>query len=361
MRYSISLSALAIALAALSHAAPPDRQPTPEPALFPPEVSVAAVGDILFGRYHEDKSYHPVPRVPGVFDDVRDLIAAADVAFCNLESPVMEEPKQFNVYQTLTFRADPDRAKLLRDTGFDFVSLANNHMFNMGPTAPGETRRHTEAVGLHVAGAGADLDEALMPTMIEVNGVRIAMLAYTRWSNNGKQVMKGGAVAFYEYPKDMLKVAVPAIIAARRYLGADFVIVSVHWGKEYVDHPDAGQRKTARALVDAGADLVLGHHPHVIQDMERYRGAIIAYSLGNFLFDNPIIERRQTMLLLAKLAMPGPVRHVSDVEVVPILIDKRDKVPRLATGGPGRVWRKRLAPLVKGFTVRADTAVAGSD
>jgi poly-gamma-glutamate synthesis protein (capsule biosynthesis protein) len=87
-----------------------------------------------------------------------------------------------------------------------------------------------------------------------------------------------------------------AVRAARAELGADFVVVSVHWGTEFEAHPAPGQIEAAHLLVDAGADLVLGHHPHVLQDIERYHGGVIAYSLGNFVFDEGFLSRRQTIV-----------------------------------------------------------------
>jgi poly-gamma-glutamate capsule biosynthesis protein CapA/YwtB (metallophosphatase superfamily) len=142
--------------------------------------------------------------------------------------------------------------------------------------------------------------------------------------------------------------------AARRYLSADFVVVSVHWGIEYQYHPHAGQKHLADALVKNGADVVLGHHPHVVQDIRRQGSSLVVFSMGNFMFDNPGTDRRQSLIVRLSLEGWGPLRHVGAVELVPVIIDKKTHAPRLARGREGKVWRKRLPSLVG-----PDIAIAG--
>ncbi len=132
--------------------------------------------------------------------------------------------------------------------------------------------------------------------------------------------------------------------------------MSLHWGTEYEPHPDEQQRVQAHALVDVGADLVLGHHPHVLQDFERYRGALIAYSLGNFLFDNPSLNQRQTVILQATLSRSGTARQIKDVSLLPVLADVHGKVPRPATGRDYRELARKLYRLAPGFPLRPDPA-----
>ncbi len=323
------------------------------------DVTLAAVGDLLFGRYAEDKTYMPVDRSDAVFADVAPIIRAADVAFCNVESPVVPEPKSFGVYKRMSFRAEPAKMKLVADAGFDVVSLANNHMFNMKAASIAPTVVNVAAAGLRPGGAGKTAADAMRPVVVEVHGVRLAFLMFTVWNNTGKSgFTKDGSVAFFEHEAKAEKTAVDEVRAARRYLDADFVIVSIHWGLEYIPHPHSGQERFAAAVMKAGADLVLGHHPHVVQDVRWKRGAAVVFSMGNFLFDNPTLDRRESLIFLATLR-PGPIRHVANVELEPVMIDKKTRAPMLARGKEGARWRKRLATLVgPGITIRPEAAGA---
>jgi poly-gamma-glutamate capsule biosynthesis protein CapA/YwtB (metallophosphatase superfamily) len=324
-------------------------------------VTIAAVGDILFGRYGEDKTYLPVPHVPDPFAELAPELRAADLAFCNIESPVVPEPRSFGVFKRMTFRADPEKMKLVADAGFDVVSLANNHMFNMKAQAVPETVANVAAAGLRPGGAGRTPADAMRPVVVDVRGVRVAFLMFTVWNNTGKSgFTKDGSLAFFEHEGKLEATAVAEIRAARRYLGADFVIVSIHWGLEYHDHPHRGQEQLAAAMREAGADLVLGHHPHVAQDIRYKRGQAVVFSMGNFLFDNPSLDRRESMIFHATLSQPGPLRHVSNVELEPIMIDRQTRAPGFARGKDYARWSKRLGKLAPGVTVRPERPLAAA-
>jgi poly-gamma-glutamate synthesis protein (capsule biosynthesis protein) len=317
------------------------------------DVTIAAVGDNLFGRYKDDtKKYLPV--VSDKDGDPYELVASslqgADLTFGNLETPAMDPPKEFSTYRSLTFRADPSKLALMAAAGFDVLSIANNHMNNMGYTAPAATRKNIEAAGLRAVGAGASEAEAYRPTMMVVNGKRCAFLAFTVIINGGLTTTKLGAIAYVE-PKNLVKKVVPLVIAARRYLGAEYVFVSLHWGQESADHPDSEQRKEARAIIDAGADVILGSHPHVLQDVERWHGGLIIYSMGNFLFDAFQLSWRQTMIVHAELDGEGVERHVGDVTLEPISIGVKIHKPAPASGKEYQAIEKKLKSLAKGFTL----------
>ena len=323
------------------------------------DVTIAAVGDILFGRYDEDKTYLPVARVDDPFAELAPDLRQADLAFCNLESPVVEEPKSFGVYKRMTFRADPDKMKLVSGAGFDVVSLANNHMFNMKAAAVAPTVANVAGAGMRPGGAGKTAADAMRPVVVDVHGVRLVFLMFTVWNNTGKSgFTKDGSVAFFEHEGKLEKTATEEIRAARRYLRADFVIASVHWGIEYQPHPHSGQEKLTKAMFAAGADVVLGHHPHVIQDVRWKRGQAVVFSMGNFMFDNPTLDRRETVIFHATLSSPGPLRHVSNVELEPLMIDRKTHAPGFARGKDYARWVKRLKTLAPGITIRPERAAA---
>jgi poly-gamma-glutamate capsule biosynthesis protein CapA/YwtB (metallophosphatase superfamily) len=190
-------------------------------------VTIAATGDILYGRYAEDKTYLPVPKAPDILGDIAPIISAADIGFCNLENPVVDAPKFVATYKRMTFRAPPAAAKEVHDAGFDVVSLANNHMFNMRAKAVGPTVTNVTAGGLRCGGAGATPADAVRPVLMEVGGRRIAFLFYTVWNNTGGTgFQKEGSVAFYGSEGALEKIAVPAVGAARRDRSAAFGGVS---------------------------------------------------------------------------------------------------------------------------------------
>jgi poly-gamma-glutamate synthesis protein (capsule biosynthesis protein) len=321
-----------------------------------PRVTVAAVGDILFARYlRTPKNLRRVSLLDQPFEGVVDVLAGADIAFGNVESPVMEHPKNARVHTSLTFRAEPADAGILADAGFDVVSTANNHTLNLGAAGAAETPEHLEAAGVRAAGAGATEEDAHEPEILEANGVKVAFLCYTVWTNGRKHQGKGGAVAYINDRK--VKQEVPPLIKkVREDHAPDFVVVSLHWGFEYEDSARNDQKRAARAMIDAGADLVLGHHAHVLQEVERYKGGVIAYSLGNFLFDNPKLAQRQTIILEATLEGKGDDRTV-DVTLHPVIIERSKKQrsnPVLATGKQYRAIAKRLKKLAKGFAIAPD-------
>jgi poly-gamma-glutamate synthesis protein (capsule biosynthesis protein) len=176
--------------------------------------------------------------------------------------------------------------------GADVVSLANNHMWDYGLPALEDTLGYLATNDISAAGAGRTLEEARGPIVRTVGGTRIAYLAYTN-------ILPESALATDVRAGVNLYNAIRMVadIARARTL-ADIVVVSFHTGTEYEVRHNADQERIYRSAIDAGADLVVGHHPHVVQDTERYKGKWIAYSLGNFVFDqNWSDATRQGMLL----------------------------------------------------------------
>lgn len=209
---------------------------------------------------------------------VSPLLTADDLTIANLECPVARRgAKQEKRY---TFRADPAVLPGLRAAGLDAVTLANNHSLDYGPAALLDTFLHLQAAQLPFAGAGPNAGRATTPLLLEVAGRRIALVAASRvipsttWRAGSK---RPGLATAYDG-----KALVQRVRQAGRQ--ADLVIVYLHWGVERAVSPQQWQRALARQLVEAGADLVVGSHPHVLQGFEFHRGKLIAYSLGNFLF-----------------------------------------------------------------------------
>ena len=205
-------------------------------------------------------------------------LADADYTIGNLECPIatVGKPLESKIF---SFRADPRVAPLLK-ARFDALALANNHSGDYGKAAFLETLDHLERAGIRSFGGGRDLAAAHAPLWIEKKGLRIAVLSYNEFKPRSFEAGPDWpGIAWSEDSQ------VKSDIRAVRAAGADLVIPFMHWGWEREPGPSERQRQLARLMIDSGADLVVGGHPHVTQGAEYYRGKLIVYSLGNFVFD----------------------------------------------------------------------------
>lgn len=252
------------------------------------------VGDIMLSRAigahmakNGDWSYP--------FMAVEDSLKQADLTFGNLEGPLSTRGER--VGSIYSFEADPQSVEGLVNSGFDVLSIANNHIWDYDAPAFEDTLKTLADNGISPVGGGYSFEIAHTPVVKDVNGTRVAFLAYTDLlpSFLGKDV-PGPSVAS---PDDVVKMSSDIRDAGSL---ADIVVVSFHWGEEYQTVHNAAQEKLAHAAIDAGADLIVGHHPHVVEDIEQYKGKYIAYSLGNFVFDqNFDADTRHGMLLTVTL------------------------------------------------------------
>ncbi len=242
----------------------------------PRTCTLVALGDVQLGR----GTSRAIARhgAVGMWAGIDDLLADADLRVANLECPVTCVGRP--VDKKYCFRADPSRAKaVLRAGGIDVVSLANNHTQDWGPRGLAETRRWLNAWGITTAGAGQGEVAAAGVRVRVVRGLRVGFVGYSEWVMQPAQ--PGPAHAHLARLNEATLAAEIAAAKAR----VDCLVVSLHWGQEYQARPSARQQRLGRAAIDAGADLVLGHHPHVAQPIETYRGKPIVYSLGNAIFD----------------------------------------------------------------------------
>jgi len=279
-------------------------------------ASVALAGDILLDRgVAREMEAHGLSYP---LDGVAPFLRSADLAFANLEGPVTDRggplPKEF------VFRAPPEAALALKRAGLGIVSLANNHTLDYGPEGLADTVARLERQGVATVGAGPDRARARQPRVIRLHGLSLAFLAFNGFPNEVlAPVSTEPSVAALETGSLAAEVA-----AAKR--AADVVIVSLHWGEEFSQVPTEGQRRLAREAVDAGATLVVGHHPHVLQPIEEYRRGLIAYSLGNLVFDQDRPETARSALLVVRLSRAG----LESWDVIPLTIS--DCRPGPATG-----------------------------
>ncbi len=262
-------------------------------------VTLAFVGDVLpagsVARLMEQLGYdYP-------FRKARGLLESADIAAGNLESAITDRgvPEENKEY---LFRGPVESLPAIRDAGFDVLSLANNHTLDYGWVGLQDTMDALDDHDIRHVGAGADDREAFSPVYLEANGITVAFIGVSNvvpevsWKAGPRNP---GVAELYD-PKR----AVEAVREADQ--NADLVVVMAHWGVERSETPEEYQVDKGRMLIDAGADLVIGSHPHVLQGMEAYNGKWIAYSLGNFVFNvTASPQTAETGVLMAECGKDG--------------------------------------------------------
>ena len=228
-----------------------------------------------------------------LFNDVSDVFDSADFGFVNLETPVA--PAHSHGSKPFMFDAPVVLPEALKASGIKIVSFANNHVMDQGWAGFAETRDHLHEIGLLFVGTADNAQQTFQPVIVEASGIKVGWLGMTRWLNGNRNPDKDDQphVNFFPYPgeangapgADEARV-LAAIKTARAQ--CDLLVVSIHWGIEYAPAPRPDDVDLAHKMLDAGASVIVGHHPHVLQPVETYRTAdgrntVIFYSLGNFL------------------------------------------------------------------------------
>ena len=237
----------------------------------PSTVSLVFAGDIVL----DDAAGALIERGGDPFKAFAPLFKAADIRLGNLECVVATTGSA--VDKNFTFRAHPRSLPVLK-RHFDAVALANNHSGDYGREAFAEMLDLLKAQGLDQFGGGHNLREAHTPLIIERKGLRIALLGYNEFLPRSFEADANAPGSAWSEDEQV----VADIRAARSLYKADLVIPVMHWGWEDESTSSARQRQLARTMIDAGADVIIGGHPHVTQDIEHYRGKPIIYSVGNF-------------------------------------------------------------------------------
>lgn len=294
---------------------------------------VSVVGDVMLARgvetrMREHGSWYP-------WEHVRNRLQSADLVIGNLESPISDRGTPLPGKE-IWFRAAPQygRTHLL-----NAVTLANNHILDYDTDALLDTFQFLRQSSTAHAGAGRNIAEARKPAILNANGVRVALLSYSEFAD---------LFFSYDYPRSFratetvagvapmeLDLIVEDITLARAE--ADIVMVALHWGVEYMNVPEPWQAEFARALIDGGADVIIGQHPHAVQGFERYKNGLIFYSFGNFIMDQYDPVTRESLIADLWLTPDGIV----GADIVPVYID--DFRPVIATGEQReQLWQRYL-------------------
>jgi poly-gamma-glutamate capsule biosynthesis protein CapA/YwtB (metallophosphatase superfamily)/uncharacterized membrane protein (UPF0127 family) len=242
------------------------------------EIKLLFVGDIMMTRYVEEKIKSLNKKFIFPFLNILDYLKTFDYVIANLEGPISD--KGTKVGNKYSFRMKPEVAEALSNTNIKIVNLANNHIFDYGKIAFEDTLKNLEKNNINYFGNSYE------PLIVEKEGVKIGFLGFSDF------------LKYLEVKENKIGIAVAnnnlSEIIKKTKEKVDILIVSFHWGEEYQELANERQRKLAKLAIDSGADLVIGHHPHVIQDIEKYKDKFIFYSLGNFIFDQNFSKETMT-------------------------------------------------------------------
>jgi len=285
------------------------------------KVSLCAVGDIgLHGdvglKILQEGKHFP-------FVKVKEEFAKHDLVFGNLEIPFSEHGKPLFDYETANFHANVKTVDALVSAGFNVMTLANNHILECGVDSLELSVDILNKNNISNFGAGSDIEQARRPYFIEKNGLKIGFLGYSTQDKQSATETSAGS-------SPIIKEDIKSNITAIRDQ-VDVLIVSLHFGLTYMNYPNDEGIELAHNVIDWGADLILGHHPHVVQGIEEYNNKLIIYSLGEFLFDptkglrySKVAreERKRSFIFSCTLGENG----VQDYTYVPTRIDDKYQV-----------------------------------
>jgi poly-gamma-glutamate synthesis protein (capsule biosynthesis protein) len=266
------------------------------------ELSITAAGDIAFNDDIIQKLRGDDP-----FRFVRNEIVSSDISIANLECVLSDEGKPSRTW--VNIRSKTASAEYLKI--FTILCLANNHILDYGSEGMNNTINVLNKNGILTLGAGSNYQEAIRPLIIKRNSLKVGVINFAESRPNQRYfrsewLHKPGPARYYE------KYVLEQIRKLKNTV--DIVIASIHWGVEYVYFPSPQQQTLARKLVDNGVDLIIGHHPHVIQGIEKYKNGLIFYSLGNLIFDFSISNVRESMI--ARICISSGCRL--DYELIPL-------------------------------------------
>jgi poly-gamma-glutamate capsule biosynthesis protein CapA/YwtB (metallophosphatase superfamily) len=268
------------------------------------EIVITAVGDIMLagsGTATYARLGYDYP-----FAATTAELKNGDIVIGNLEAPISRHGRE-DTGKKFRYRSMAPTAAALRNAGFSIVTLANNHTMDFGDQGLKETLEHLDLAGIGHAGAGATLDTARRASIVSVKGVKVAVLAYSFtypasfYATADRPGTAPGAPGYYR--RDI----------ARAREQADYVVVAMHWGAENTTVPKPYQVAVAHRAIDAGADVVLGHHPHVLQGIECYKQGVIFYSLGNYAFGT--LSKSADRSVIARITLDHGVR---EIELLPL-------------------------------------------
>ena len=293
-------------------------------------LKIACVGDTMCGDSFSQLGWGVasiIDKYGSSFlpDEIINIFSSHDIVICNMESVLSDIGRNENSLRTLHMRGRPQTATYLAKWGITLAHVANNHILEQGLDAAVDTVEQLEKAGIKTVGGGRDslFQSGMQPLRLRVSDKHIVVIGAC--FHNGK----------YSFSRNLSEV----LKAIKAEANEDnLVIVSVHWGDEFINRPSIWQKQVARQFIDAGASLVIGHHPHVVQGIDSSDNALTAYSLGNFIFDSDFKETTWSMIL--SITVSG--KKVLEWETIPIVSDKNHR-PVPAEGAKKDELKKEIS------------------
>lgn len=319
----------------------------------PYSVSFTTTGDLIFWR--EVADYIDMNGGASAMANIADMLSQADVTIANVESPLSDNDSEPIADKDVYILGRPSAIEGIVNSGIDIASLANNHIMDYTGPALQDTLNALDGAGILHAGAGMNEAEADKIVEMTVNGASIAFFSWT-------DIVPDNFVAYDDQP-GVASARLNMDDACKRVREAkethDVVIVAMHWGIEYQDYiDDYTQRTPAHKLVDAGADVIVGNHPHVLEGVEFYNGSLIAYAHGNCVFRQAFEygNTHESYVLDFDITENG----IQNVVATPLYLDDTYGIPSVATGEQAQTTLSRLVEISDGmntaFELRDDKA-----
>ena len=279
-------------------------------------VVLLGVGDTMLGGRVSETIINKGENF--VFGRVKEILPEHDIFFLNLEMPFSEGSSPVLSHAHESFVVPFSHIKVLKYLGVHVANIGTNHLMDFGEKALLDTIELLSNEGIHPVGGGKNENEARKPVVLEIKGIRLGFLGYCKIGEYTAKDDKGGAAPLQQESimEDVEKIKNEV----------DYVILSLHWGTELSEYPSPEQVALAHSLIDAGVDVILGHHPHVLQGIERYNSGLIFYSLGNFIFDNKagkvfyegmLKERSQSVIAVVYLNNVAPPNY----DLIPVYFE----------------------------------------
>jgi poly-gamma-glutamate synthesis protein (capsule biosynthesis protein) len=298
-------------------------------------VSVVAVGDIFLGEHpvtlnHGVNSVAKAKGCDAIFSAINQNIMSGDIVCGNLEGIISPKKPQEKGFKSKIYWGNPGCAAALRSAGFNCLFLANNHTAQHGRDALERTCRLLDRHKINWTGYNSADFSMPIPATFEVQGCRVAMLAYCETQQYQQDVPM--------LPMINYNIIKRQVLALKNE--SDIIIVSLHWGDEFIDYPSPGQIELAHSIIDLGVRLIVGHHSHTVQGIERYNHGLIAYSMGSFVKDLWPQKLRESVVLKCELSALGVGRY----ELTPVLINKYYQ-PEIYQGEKSERFLRRISQL----------------
>jgi len=298
-------------------------------------VKILAVGDLFLGEHpftlgHGVTSVTKEKGADFLFSRIKAHLKASDIVCGNLEGIISPKNKTEKGIKSAIFWGDPECAEAMKDAGFNCVFLANNHTAQHGIDALKRTCTLLDKHKIKWTGFNSSKPETPIPAIFNVRGIRVGFLSYCDTQQYHLDTIILPLIDIDNIKHDVSKLKKEC----------DIVVISLHWGDEFIEYPSPKQVQIAHEIIDAGVHLILGHHSHTMQGIERYKHGLIAYSLGTFIKDLWRKELRESVILSCELTKEG----VKQIDIVPVIINESYQ-PELHAGQDCHKFLKRLDAL----------------